>query len=239
MLDTRALGSSTFSSLLSEDLSGYAAAFVLTDDDGYDRAKDLTLTGLPAALWMVHLGKLARAYPDALGDALARKGSGVTLTLQDAFGRWLTHTHEAHVLQVTEQDTWVGRGALDLRGQNNASPVEQIAAKLWIAADAADKAQRPSLHALAQTMSVVTPLSSMIVLVNDDQHKQLAKENEGANKFEREAEDGKEKTPDAHDAFGLSATPEPEEWLLIFALLFVALAYARFGGSGSRREVLR
>ncbi|MCC6807124.1 MAG: TIGR02921 family PEP-CTERM protein [Deltaproteobacteria bacterium] len=225
--DLRALGSSTFAELLDGDLGGYDAVFVLTDDDGYDRAADFNPRAWPKALWIVHSGAVPRAYPDAIADALSRRGSGIAGTLSDAVARWQSY-EDPEVLTVSGKEAWKGTGKIDVKALSSAAaaPIDQIAAKMWIAARAERLAERDTLHALAQATNIVTPLSSMIVLVDERQHKALDDASKDGSKFDRAVEDGKEQAPAPGDPFNLSATPEPEEWMLLFAVLAL-IAYMR------------
>lgn len=214
----QALGASTLGDLLGLPRADYAAVFVLTDDDAYDRATDFPPRALPP-LWIVHYSGVARAYPDAVADALQRRGSGVAPSLGDAFLRWQTFA-DPRVVAVTQREVWRGEaGALDASTER--TPMQQIGAKLWIAAHAERLTDRERMHTMAQAASVVSPLSSMIVLVNDDQHRQLDAASKDGAKFDRSVEDGKEQAPGVNDPFEMSAAPEPEEWMLLFAGLAV------------------
>ena len=80
---------------------------------------------------------------------------------------------------------------------------------------------------------IVSPFSSMIVLVNDAQRKRLEDLSKGADRFERELEAG-----GADDAAArvVTAVPEPEEWLLlVVALLLLAVKGRGWAASGARR----
>ncbi|MCE7938038.1 MAG: PEP-CTERM sorting domain-containing protein [Chloroflexi bacterium CFX6] len=67
------------------------------------------------------------------------------------------------------------------------------------------------LHALAVEQSVVTPYSSMIVLVDDVQARRLDELEGKADRFAREVEGvGETETP-----LAVTGVPEPEAWLLL------------------------
>jgi putative PEP-CTERM system integral membrane protein len=53
-------------------------------------------------------------------------------------------------------------------------------------------AQLDAIHAIAKTYKIVTPYSSMIVLVNDEQRKALKIAEAQKDRFNRKVEDGKE-----------------------------------------------
>ena len=76
------------------------------------------------------------------------------------------------------------------------------------------------LHALAQQESIVTPYSSMIVLVNRQQESLLEQLSELDDRYQREVEALGETQPATQ--LPLSGVPEPEEWLLIGLALALA-----------------
>jgi len=81
------------------------------------------------------------------------------------------------------------------------------------------------LHALAQENAIVTPYSSMIVLVTELQESLLEDLSELDDRYQREVEAVGETTPATQ--MPLSGVPEPEEWLLIGLALALA-AYVWF-----------
>jgi hypothetical protein len=64
-----------------------------------------------------------------------------------------------------------------------------------------------ALHRVAVTHHVVTAYSSMLVLVDEAQRRQLAEAEARDDRFEREITDGQEQV--------VSAAPEPGTWLLL------------------------
>jgi len=80
------------------------------------------------------------------------------------------------------------------------------------------------LHALAQEYSVVTPYSSMIVLVNEEQRRLLEKLEASGDRFQREVEAIGNTTPAT--TAPLTGVPEPEEWLLIGIVVALLFWYA-------------
>jgi putative PEP-CTERM system integral membrane protein len=80
-----------------------------------------------------------------------------------------------------------------------------------------------SLQALAQYYSIVTPYSSMIVLVTPEQHYRLERLQQAGDRYEREYEDVGETTP--LNPLPLSGVPEPHEWLLLGLATAMLLYY--------------
>jgi len=68
------------------------------------------------------------------------------------------------------------------------------------------------IHAIAKEYSIVTPYSSMIVLVNDQQREALKKAEEGSDRFNREVETGTEQLGKPSN---FTEVPEPESLLFL------------------------
>jgi hypothetical protein len=69
------------------------------------------------------------------------------------------------------------------------------------------------LHEIAVEQGIVTPYSSMIVLVNERQEELLDELEARGDRFQREYEQVGETAP--QNPFAVTGVPEPEEWLLI------------------------
>lgn len=82
------------------------------------------------------------------------------------------------------------------------------------------------LHAVAKAHSQVSPYSSLIVLVNDDQRRALEQAEKEKDRFQRQVESGKEALTAPHDMM-VSGVPEPEEWLLILVVGIAVLFAVR------------
>ena len=80
------------------------------------------------------------------------------------------------------------------------------------------------LHALAQEYGIVTPYSSMIVLVTPEQQRLLDQLEQLSDRFEREFEELKDTTPATQTP--LTGVPEPEEWLLLSLVAALLIWYA-------------
>ena len=201
----------------------YDAILVLTDEGGFDLAKvrEAPLT-IDAPLWMVHLGgRLPAGYDDAMLDAIEKRGGGVAVGVEDAVrGLALPGDPAEH---VADGYRWT------IEPRVSIPAVEQdfgaLAARQFIRArmrsvDTADRGQLDLLHGVATRAAIVSPYSSMIVLVNDAQRAALYAAEQRDDRFERETEIGKEQLTRPFNPFDLGSatafgTPEPEEWLLL------------------------
>jgi putative PEP-CTERM system integral membrane protein len=108
---------------------------------------------------------------------------------------------------------------------------EQLAARQLVLGlskeiDTTQLTKLDDIHAIAKRFDIVTPYSSMLVLVNDQQREALKRAESQSDRFKREVESGKEQLTQPFNPFTVSAVPEPEEWMLIgmvaIALLFIA-----------------
>lgn len=167
-------------------------------------------TSLPASLWLVHLGgELPQGYPDPLADRLNSTG-GIGTSVEDVFQRILVPgqdrvdgyvwtVEEAAPLSTPERDL----DAMAVRRLLN-----------WEVRSAGTVADYDHIHQLAKGAHVVTPWSSMLVLVEDWQRKLLEEQEAKEDRFDRETDGGAEfKTAPGSPL--VSAVPEPEEWLLL------------------------
>lgn len=75
-----------------------------------------------------------------------------------------------------------------------------------------------AIHQIANNHSIVTPYSSMIVLVNDRQREQLKAAEAKSDRFNREVETGVEQLDTLFNPFEttqVSGVPEPDLWILL------------------------
>ncbi len=214
----------------------YDAVLVITDDTGYelgDEALDVPTPNAP--VWMVHLnGNFPLGYDDATLEAIQASGGGVAGSVDEALTRlnlammggwpdapagtradlidgylWLTFPPEAPVefANITNFHT---------PNDNFAA----LAARRLILATMHDQQQAlkqldvlDHIHAMAKEHSIVTPYSSMIVLVTERQEKTLDNLEAGEDRFQREYEEIGETIPENNPM--VTGVPEPEEWLLM------------------------
>ncbi len=192
-------------------------------------------------VWMVHLGGLTLGYDDSTLEAIQASGGGAAGSLDEALLRLATAHAAAQPGGPADADLIDGYvwqlesgAAMQTVGPAQAvhaagDPFAAFAARRLILdgmrrqRDAlGNPAALDQLHALAIRHSIVTPFSSMIVLVNDAQHDLLDKLERQGDRFEREHEQIGE-TP------SVTGVPEPEEWLLLAVVAALLGWYWRSG----------
>lgn len=181
---------------------------VLTDEGSYELSSVnlWLLRDWPSdqPLWLLHLGDaMPIAYTDVLLDVLSRTGGGVA----DAAPELVAQLADPDVrdgyrwiVEPTDQP--------DSEGLFAAVAARVAVTRLDRQAPAGSLAHLDQVHAIAVEHGVVTPYSSMIVLVNDRQRQALDAAEQRDDRFEREVETGG--GPPV-----VSSAPEPGTWLLL------------------------
>ena len=201
----------------------YDAILVLTDKSGYELGPSATeLPALPAPVWMVHLGGFPLGYDDATLEAIQASGGGAAGSVAEALTRL-----SAGGADLLDGYRWEIAPADPAAATDpDFAPLAArrlILAKLPNPQLAAERLEvLDGLHALAAEAGIVTPYSSMIVLVTPQQEA-LLKQLEGQDdRFDREFEA-------VGETVAVTGVPEPEEWLLmgLGAVLLAVYLYSR------------
>jgi putative PEP-CTERM system integral membrane protein len=212
----------------------YDAVFLITDQGSYELAKNnKTVPITPAPLWMVHLGKLPAAYDDGLIKAMQDSGGGVAtgvpevlqrITAQSAFGN--------SVISVVDGYAWYWEQInynllIPQKSDLKEIAVRQLILQLSKQTKLDNLQSLDAIHSLAKKYGIVTPYSSMLVLVNDEQ-RQLLKEAEAQNdRFDRQLENGKENLTKPNNPLKVSV-PEPSGgWVLGMSVIAVLIFVKR------------
>lgn len=201
----------------------YDAVILLTDSGSYELTQDGSPIPLSAPLWLVHLGGLQATYDDATLATIQQTGGNVAADIQTVMTRIATQPslgQGTSLLNVVDGYAWFLRATPDPEVET-VEAVAPMAARQWVAqvsqaVKPAQLNQLDAIHQVAKENSIVTPYSSMLVLVNSEQKRQLKEAEANADRFDREIED--QQLPDPQDAIApVSAVPEPAEWLLLLA----------------------
>ncbi|MEZ4640862.1 MAG: TIGR02921 family PEP-CTERM protein, partial [Caldilineaceae bacterium] len=203
----------------------YDGVLVLTDGTGYELSAEGVDVPQPSApVWMVHLrGNFPIGYDDGSLQAIQASGGGSVATVEEALSHLAVQLNAAAnvdgaVYQISDGYLWtvVPSDPAETAVAHD-SGFSALAARRLILAEmqrnrgVLDNVETlDQLHAIAVDESIVTPYSSMIVLVNQRQERQLDQLEQGDDRFLREYEGVGETT----DPLTVTAVPEPEEWLL-------------------------
>ncbi|BCX05642.1 MAG: hypothetical protein KatS3mg053_3580 [Candidatus Roseilinea sp.] len=214
----------------------YDAVIVLTDGTAYAKQTHAAQTPkFDAPVWMVHLdGDLTLGYDDATLEAIQSSGGGVAEGVDEALRRIALQAQADPATRVDVVDgyTWIvaPASALPANGEVTHAPDDPfaaLAARQLILSEMRRQRGRLSdlgvldaLHRIATERAIVTPYSSMIVLVNAAQAQRLDELSQRDDRFAREQENIGETQP------LVNAVPEPHEWLLIGLAALMLAGYA-------------
>ena len=217
----------------------YDGVLILTDGSGYELgAAGVELPAIKIPIWLVHIDSdIPLGYDDATLEAIQASGGGVVGSLDEALDRLafgmledgaqrdLLDGYLWSVLPTELAASQAQGAAIHAAGDDFAA----LAARQMILSEMRqhrgsldDLETLDQLHALAQEYGIVTPYSSMIVLVNKQQQSLLDNLSELEDRYSREQEAIGETTPST--TARLTGVPEPEEWLLL-GLAAVLLAW--------------
>jgi putative PEP-CTERM system integral membrane protein len=228
----------------------YDAVLVLTDASGYELTKSSETVQIPGApFWMVHLNNtFPLGYDDDTLEAIQASGGGITGSLEEALTRIalaldggaslsanLRLPTGIHTIDIVDGYAWVTffspQTSADTLAFESSSAFGAFAARRAILSEMqrnrgnlSELATLDALHQIAVEHQVVTPYSSMIVLVNDRQQKNLERLEGQADRFDREFEGAGETIP---QSFSVTGVPEPEEWLLMALAAGLLIWYYR------------
>lgn len=234
---------SFFGSLQTEDLlqqfqslregKNYDAVLVLTDEGSYELSNDKPeLPEIDSPLWMVHLGgKLPRAYNDAILQAIQNSNGGVSPNVPKVVQRLATAETKGSL--VVDGYSWMVNQSdsetISDRGFEAIS-ARQLVANLAQTGKNTTIEELDAIHQIAKNYDIVTPYSSMIVLVNDRQREQLKAAEAKSDRFDREVETGVEQLETPFNPFEaqVSGVPEPDVWILLgIVILALVLIFQR------------
>lgn len=216
----------------------YDAVLVITDEGSYELASDRSFEGgdsTPICIW--HLGgQLPAAYDDATLEMILNSSGGVATDVVGIVSLLEFHSDssavpgDATLLPRIDNYSWLlipenyeapdgadlPTDVIDSSDDGFAAiAARQLILGLSRTEGTSELAQLDRLHEIATTYEVVTPYSSMIVLVNDRQQQALDDAEAASDRFDREVESGEETLQQPHDPLAVAGVPEPEEWMLL------------------------
>jgi putative PEP-CTERM system integral membrane protein len=236
----------------------YDAILVLTDGSGYELGEgDVIVPNADAPVWMIHLGHdFSLGYDDHTLEVIQASGGGVAGNLEEALTRLqvarpagqglgsptaLADVIDGYVWLVVPTPLAAAEAGSAAIVEAARSDFTALAARRLILAEVYRRRgaldQLPNLdylHALAMEHSLVSPYSSMIVLVNQQQQQLLDKLEQRGDRFQREYEEVGETLP--QNPFSVTGVPEPHEWLLLAlaALMLLRWYFTSQPGTGKQ-----
>lgn len=211
----------------------YDALFVLTDGTGFQLGGESVDLPVPdAPVWMVHLDEIfPYGYDDATLEVIQASGGGVAGSLDEALLRLAAGLEDAQNHEVSSRDIVDGYEWLvfpsetaiptddNIITHETSDPFAALAARRLILSEMYRQRGQideldtlDALHEIAVEQGIVTPYSSMIVLVTKTQEARLDRLEAQNNRFDREVEELGDTAPSPMEVTGV---PEPHEWLLI------------------------
>ncbi|MBI4130495.1 hypothetical protein HY468_04215 [Candidatus Roizmanbacteria bacterium] len=202
--------------------SHYDMVLMITDDNPFDlagtQAKPSTTRPWIA---VIHAGDHLPPYHDQLMSQLIHADAVVTTSVSQALNRYTILQqvkNNQNFFTMNEHGIWYQRPYTEGESTPLTDPysnvLQHIIARNLLyrqietqTNDLNSLVFLDSLNAQAQALGIVTPYSSLIALVNDQQEQQLAEAVRRDDRYLSESEYG--------DGFAASAVPEPHEWLLL------------------------
>jgi len=231
--------------------SQYQAVIVLTDGSGYELGSSETqVLDTVSPIWVVHLGgDIPLGYDDQTLQAIQASGGGVAGSVDEALARIAVglsardtvDVENAQVVDLMDGYLWSVLPTAQVEAaipsgvqaftHGADEPFAALAARSLVLAEMqrnrgtiSQLETLDALHALAVKHAIVTPYSSMIVLVNSQQQVMLDRLTQGNDRYQREVEALGDTVPGS--PLPLAGVPEPHEWLLLglAAVLLIYLA---------------
>ena len=209
---------------LQED-TPYNGVILVSDAGSYELADDnQEMPKLSAPLWMLHLGAMPPAYDDATLKLIQKSGGGVATKPAEVFQQVTAKSKLGNsVVSVADGYAWfMEKSSSQETTENNFAPLaaQQLVLGLSKKMNLETLDELDAIHAIAKTYKIVTPYSSMIVLVNDEQREALKLAEAATDRFNRKVEDGKEQLTDPNNPLNSVSVPEPGVVLGMIAMGF-------------------
>lgn len=207
----------------------YDAVLLLSDEGSYELSRNnKTVVATSEPLWMVHLGGLPAAYNDGIIKAIQDTGGGVSTEIAEVLQRIATKLVLGNtVVNVVDNYAWYLQ-KLDTTNttEKEESGLQPLAARQLILGLSKqikldNLKSLDAIHAIAKKYQLVSPYSSMLVLVNEEQRKLLKEAEAQSDRFDRKIENGKENLTKPNNPFKVSVPEASGGW--VFAVSAIAL----------------
>lgn len=240
-LNTVAIGKTDRYDALAQLPNTYDAILMITDSNSFDAKPESQSIASKAPIYLIHPENHIPIYNDNLTTAILQSGGKVVgdgfEAIQDLWLQKKIREVESGqtILDVNEYGTWILQPKLTVGLINDPqSPFNQLAQKELIIdtmrkTGSLNLADLDRLNYLSQTSFIVTPYSSMIVLVTEEQKRQLAAAMKTNNRYQIGFDIGEEQlaNPSGRGILEVGAVPEPHEWLLIIVGSFLLCYFYR------------
>lgn len=203
----------------------YDAIFMVTDSNAVDAPSEKKSIATTAPIYIIQPENHIPIYNDALTTAILQSGGKVVATGFEAIQNFELQKMQTPntILDINDYGTWIWQPKRTITPTNNTpDPFHQLAQKKRILSlirknRYATSEDLDRLNSLSQTAFIVTPYSSMIVLVTNEQKAQLSAALKENNRYQVAFDIGEEQlaNPSGRGILEVSAVPEPHEWLLI------------------------
>ncbi|MBE9211506.1 TIGR02921 family PEP-CTERM protein [Plectonema cf. radiosum LEGE 06105] len=206
--------------------TSYDAILLLTDAGNYELAKNnKDIPNILAPLWIVHNGELPPAYTDGIIKAIQDSGGGVSTSVSEVLQRIATKTTLGEsVIDVVDGYAWY----LEQSDNNSTqqSDFQQLAARQLIRGLSKqvkldNLESLDAIHGIAKKYKLVSPYSSMLVLVNDEQRRLLKEAEAAKDRFDRNLESGKEDLTKPNNPLKTSIPESSNAWVLVGSSLLL------------------
>jgi putative PEP-CTERM system integral membrane protein len=177
--------------------TSYDGILFVTDAGNYELSEEgANMPKLTNPLWMVHLGSLPPAYNDAMLETIQNSGGGVATDIASVLQRQaMKAKFGEHATNVVDGYVWKREPSEATSASTNGfAPLAARQSIMALSQQMQDKnlAELDAIHAIAKTYRIVSPYSSAIVLVNDEQREALKEAEASKERFDRKVEDGRE-----------------------------------------------
>ncbi|MEO1124368.1 MAG: TIGR02921 family PEP-CTERM protein [Cyanobacteria bacterium J06639_16] len=217
----------------------YDAILLVTDAGNYELAQENPeLPELAAPLWILHLADaLPLAYEDTVLDAIQLSRGGIDTDIQSLLQRLalaqgenaaIASAVDGYLWQVEPTDNTQADPAIaESEGGASFDPLAARQAILHQSRqqDMTQLAALDGVHAIAKRSAVVTPYSSMLVLVNERQRELLREAEASSDRFARSLEDGQDTLTEPNNPLNAVSVPEASNLLGLIVVAGVGLLW--------------